>query len=99
MRFVIALAAVVLFGCGNSGSNGTGAAAGREAEYIANQFDADCRSINAPNPRAEKELDQLCTCSTKQIRSTVRDGDSREVTDKKIDQARNDCLRKIYPNG
>jgi hypothetical protein len=99
MRVVLALATIALLGCGNSAGNGTGNAGGREAEYIANQFDADCRSISAPNPKAAKQLDQLCSCSTKQIRSTIRDGDSHEVTDKKIDQARSDCLREIYPNG
>jgi hypothetical protein len=99
MRVVIALAAVALLGCGNPARSDAGGAGGREADYIAHQFDADCRSISAPNPKAAKELDQLCTCSTKQIRSTIRDGDSREVTDKKIDQARTDCLRKVYPNG
>jgi hypothetical protein len=95
MRFFAALLPIVLLGCGNAETNGYG----REANYIADRFDADCRSASAPNPKAAKELDQLCTCSTKQIRSTIHDGDPREVTDQKIDQARTDCLRQVYPNG
>jgi hypothetical protein len=95
MRLVAALLPIVLLGCGNAGSNGPG----REANYIADRFDADCRSAKAPNAKAAKELDQLCSCSTKQIRSTIHDGDPREVTDRKIDQARTDCIRQVYPNG
>jgi hypothetical protein len=95
MRFVAALLPIVLLGCGNAGSSGPG----RKANYIADHFDADCRSVAAPNPKLAKQLDQLCSCSTKQIRSTIHDGDPREVTDKKIDQARLDCLQQVYPNG
>ena len=99
MRFLAALLSIALFGCSNSGSNDPAKEPGREANYIADRFDADCRSATAPNPKAAKELDQLCSCSTKQIRSTIHDGDAREVTDQKIDRARTDCLRQVYPNG
>jgi hypothetical protein len=97
MRALVGFLAIALLGCDNSPSHGNGN--GREANYIADQFDVDCRSARAPNPKAAKELDQLCTCSTKQIRSTIRDGDSRDVTDRKIDQARVDCIKQVYPNG
>jgi hypothetical protein len=97
MRTSSLLLSVALLGCGNS-NNGSGDGS-REANYLADRFDADCRRVAAPNPKLAKELDQLCSCSTKQIRQTVHDGDPRAVTDKKIDQARLDCLRQVYPNG
>jgi hypothetical protein len=89
----------MLLGCGNSGNNTSSSSQGQEANYIADHFDADCRSAKAPSQKAAKQLDQLCSCSTKQIRSTVHDGDSREVTDRKIDEATQACLRQLYPNG
>ena len=98
MRALVALLTIALLGCGNS-ANDSGNGPGREANYIADRFDTDCRSVSAPNPKAAKELDQLCACSTKQVRSTIHDGDPREVTDQKIDQARMDCLKQVYPNG
>jgi hypothetical protein len=95
MKAFAALLPIALLGCGNSGS----ASGNREANNIADRFDADCRSVTAPNAKAAKELDQLCTCSTKQIRSTIQDGDARDVTDRKIDQARMECMQKVYPQG
>jgi hypothetical protein len=95
MRVFVALLPIALLGCGNSTS---AHGQSREANYIADRFDSDCRSATAPNPKAAKELAQLCTCSTKQIRSTIHDGDSHEVTDRKIDQARTDCIKQVYPS-
>jgi hypothetical protein len=42
---------------------------------------------------------QLCSCTAKKLRSSVRTGDSDEIVESKIETARSACLRKIYPNG
>ena len=99
MKVLLALLPIALLGCGNAGSNNSDNRYGQEANSIADRFEADCRSVAAPNPKVAKELDQLCSCSTKQIRSTIHDGDTQDVTDRKIDQARSDCTRQVYPNG
>jgi hypothetical protein len=99
MKVLIALLPIALLGCGYSGSSTSGNGEGYEANSIADRFDVDCRSAQAPNAKAAKELAELCSCSTKQIRSTIHAGDSREVTDSKIDHARLDCIRQVYPNG
>src|SRR4051794_32519929 len=99
MKVAVVFLPFALLGCGNSSGDASHNGFGREANYIADRFDADCRSIKAPDPKSAKDLDQLCSCSTDQIRSTIHEGDPREVADRKIDQARMDCLRKVYPNG
>jgi hypothetical protein len=99
MRFIIVLLPIALLGCGNSDGSSTENVVGQKATHIADRLGADCKAATAPNPKAAKELDQLCSCATQQIRSTIREDDPREVTDQKIDQARMDCLRQVYPNG
>ena len=61
MRLTVVWLAVALLGCGNAGKSTS--AGSQEANYIADRFDADCRSTPAPNAKLAKELDQLCSCT------------------------------------
>jgi hypothetical protein len=94
MRNAHVILACALLGCSASGS-----ANDRFGNRVAEKFAADCTRADAPTPEAGKVLIQLCSCSTKMIRSTVRDGDSDRVVNDKIETARRACLRKAYPNG
>jgi hypothetical protein len=95
MRFTPIVLVVALFGCGNS-PNGT---ADGFANSVAEQFMADCKKTTAPNPKAAKELEQLCSCTTNKLRSTVRNGDGDSLVTDKIRQAQEACLQEVYPNG
>jgi hypothetical protein len=94
MRLPPVLLSVGLVACGSPS-----AASDRYGKQIADEFRADCMGANAPNARAAGILQKLCSCTSGKIHSTVRTGDSGEVVNAKIEDARRACLRKAYPNG
>ena len=90
---------LALFGCGNSANTRSGADDGAFAKYVAQRYDKDCRAAKAPTPDAAKQLDQICSCMSRQILSNVRDGDSNDIVNNKIDAEQQACLKQVYPNG
>ena len=99
MRLAALMLSVALFGCGNSPTADSNAEGDVFAKFVAKRYDQDCRSSPAPNPEAVKQLDQLCSCMSEKILSTVRHGDNDDVVNKKIDEHGEACLRQVYPKG
>ena len=99
MRLAVPLLCVALVGCGNSPSNNSSVESDVFAKFVAKRYDQDCRSANAPDPKAAKELDQLCSCMTEKILATVQHGDKDDVVNGKIDEHQQACMRQVYPPG
>ncbi len=99
MKLAVLMLSVALFGCGNSPKEDSSAGGDVFAKFVAKRYDQDCRASSAPNPKAAKELDQLCSCMSERILATVRYGDSDDVVNRKIDEHGQTCMRQVYPNG
>lgn len=93
MRLSVTLIALSLIGCGSSG------AASQRGNDVAQRFQAACQRAPVSTPKAAQVVRQLCSCTAKKLRSSVRNGDSDDIVETKIETARRACLRKIYPNG
>lgn len=93
MRQTWAIAlALILPGCGNAGD-----ADARRAQEVAQQFGADCRRTEAPNPNAVRELARLCSCTTARISaSDIAVGHSDDAISERVHAAQDFCLREVY---
>ena len=95
---LVGIVSLALVGCGNSPIDKAGAEE-YYARFVAERFDRDCRSANAPNSKAVKDLDQLCSCMNAKLLANVREGDSSDVVNAKIEDGQKACLKKVYPEG
>jgi hypothetical protein len=93
MRYALAILACALLGWGSSG------AASQRGNDVAQRFQAACQRAPVSTPKAAQVTRQLCSCTAKKLRSSVRNGDSDDIVESKIETARRACLRKVYPNG
>ena len=93
MRDVIALIACTLAGCGSAGE------ASQRGDEVARSFQAACLKEPASSPKAAQVIRKICSCVAKELRSTVRPGDTDGLVESKIETARRVCLQKAYPHG
>lgn len=92
------LLSLVLVGCGNSPGDKAGTT-NDYAQFVAERFDKDCRLANALNAKAMKDLDQFCSCMNAKLLANVREGDSSDAVNAKIEDGQKACLKEVYPEG
>jgi hypothetical protein len=93
MRLPVALLALSLVGCGSPGG------ASERGNEVAQKFQAACLKEPTSSPKAAQVTRKLCSCVAKELRSTVRPGDTDGLVESKIEVARRVCLKKAYPHG
>ncbi|HEX4739368.1 MAG TPA: hypothetical protein VH331_17610 [Allosphingosinicella sp.] len=93
--FLALLLPLALAGCGKGGS-----ADDPFVESIAQTIDADCQRIAPSNPKAAREHQQLCACTTQKIRASgMKASDGDEANDDKIHAAQQACRQQVYGSG
>ena len=81
-----------LLACGNSAPGGKS-----DAEWLADEYMKDCRGTPALNPKAARELAELCSCATAKIRASgIKRADGDEAKDRMIQYAGEACVRQVY---
>ena len=83
---------LLLLGCGNGSE-----ADAKFREHVAKRFMADCKQSPAPTAALAKELDQLCSCTVAEIRSSdIAYGDPQKAIDADVADAMTTCTGALY---